>query len=146
VHRVKTINECNGFKVLEYWFSCLENVFRRGSIQWFVKRFYTGTPEYDVNKRCLLFEQVLAKKSAGIFVHRPMNPECPSLSRLKPCRQNGHTSVTFAADSSNTVIAFLSSLWCGVGGGGGLGWGVFVFPGGGLGGGLIISRRQVCRG
>jgi ribose transport system substrate-binding protein len=58
---------------VEYWFPVYE-MFKQAGQQLGVKTVYTGTPEYDVNKQLAVFEQILAKKPAGIFLH-PMNPD-----------------------------------------------------------------------
>ncbi len=56
---------------VEYWFPVYE-MMKQAAQSMGCKTVYTGTPEYDVNKQLASFEQVLAKKPAGILLH-PMN-------------------------------------------------------------------------
>ncbi len=69
---------------------------------------YTGTPEYDVNKQLAVFEQILAKKPAGIFLH-PMNPD-PFIEPINRAYEMGIPVVTFAADSPNSKrVSYITS-------------------------------------
>ena len=58
---------------VEYWFPVYE-MFKQAGQQLGVKTVYIGTPEYDVNKHVAVYEQVLAKNPAGIFI-APINPD-----------------------------------------------------------------------
>lgn len=81
---------------VEYWFPVYE-MFKQCAQQLGVKSVYTGTPEYDVNKQIAVFEQILAKKPAGIFVH-PMNADA-FIAPINKAIDSGVPVVTFAADS-----------------------------------------------
>lgn len=81
---------------VEYWFPVYE-MFKQCAWQLGVKSVYTGTPEYDVNKQIAVFEQILAKKPAGIFVH-PMNADA-FIAPINKAIDSGVPVVTFAADS-----------------------------------------------
>jgi ribose transport system substrate-binding protein len=87
---------------IEYWPPVYE-MFKQCGRQLGVKTVYTGTPEYDVNKEITVFNQVLAKKPAGIFVH-PMNADA-FIEPINRATAMGIPVVTFAADSpkSNRV-------------------------------------------
>lgn len=84
---------------VEYWFPVYE-MFKQCAWELGVKSVYTGTPEYDVNKEIAVFEQVLAKKPAGIFVH-PMNADA-FVQPIDKAIDSGVPVVTFAADSPNS--------------------------------------------
>ncbi len=81
---------------VEYWFPVYEMMKQAGQ-QLGVKTVYTGTPEYDVNKQLAVFEQILAKKPAGILLH-PMNSD-PFIEPINRAAEMGIPVVTFAADS-----------------------------------------------
>lgn len=83
----------------EYWAPVYE-MFKEAGKQLGVKTAYAGTPEYDVNKEIAVFNQVLAKKPAGIFVH-PMNPDA-FVEPINRAVEMGIPVVTFAADSPNS--------------------------------------------
>jgi len=92
---------------VEYWFPVYE-MFKQAGQQLGVKTVYTGTPEYDVNKQLAVFEQILAKKPAGIFLH-PMNPD-PFIEPINRAYEMGIPVVTFAADSPNSKrISYITS-------------------------------------
>lgn len=92
---------------VEYWFPVYE-MFKAAAQSMGCKTVYTGTPEYDVNKQLSTFEQVLAKKPAGIFVH-PMNPD-PFIEPINRAAKMGIPTVTFAADSPNSDrVSFITS-------------------------------------
>lgn len=81
---------------VEYWFPVYE-MFKQCAWQLGVKSVYTGTPEYDVNKQIAVFEQILVKKPAGIYVH-PMNADA-FIAPIDKAIDSGVGIVTFAADS-----------------------------------------------
>ncbi|GAK55177.1 putative ABC transporter periplasmic sugar-binding protein [Candidatus Vecturithrix granuli] len=81
---------------VEYWFPVYE-MFKQAGQQLGVKTVYTGTPEYDVNKQIAVFDQILAKKPAGILLH-PMNSD-PFIEPINRAAEMGIPVVTFAADS-----------------------------------------------
>ncbi len=54
---------------VEYW-SPVYEMFKQAGKLLGVKTVFTGTPEYDLNKELAVFEQVLAKKPAGILFIR----------------------------------------------------------------------------
>ena len=54
---------------VEYWFPVYE-MMKQAAQSMGCKTVYTGTPEYDVNKQLASFEQILAKKPAGILLHQ----------------------------------------------------------------------------
>lgn len=81
---------------VEYWPPVYETFKQAGDLLG-VKTVFTGTPEYDVNKELAVFEQVLAKKPAGIFVH-PMNADA-FIEPINRAVEMGIPVVTFAADS-----------------------------------------------
>jgi ribose transport system substrate-binding protein len=92
---------------VEYWFPVYE-MFKQAGHQLGVKTVYTGTPEYDVNKQLAVFEQILAKKPAGIFLH-PMNPD-PFIEPINRAYEMGIPVVTFAADSPNSKrVSYITS-------------------------------------
>jgi len=92
---------------VEYWFPVYE-MFKQAGRQLGVKTVYTGTPEYDVNKQLAAFEQILAKKPAGIFLH-PMNPD-PFIEPINRAYEMGIPVVTFAADSPNSKrVSYITS-------------------------------------
>ncbi|MRI35144.1 transporter [Endozoicomonas sp. OPT23] len=92
---------------VEYWFPVYE-MFKQAAQQMGCKTVYTGTPEYDVNKQLTTFEQILAKKPAGILLH-PMNPD-PFIEPINRAAEMGIPVVTFAADSPNSKRAsFITS-------------------------------------
>jgi len=81
---------------VEYWVPVYE-MFKQAGRQLGVKTVYTGTPEYDVNKEIAVFNQIVAKKPAGIIVH-PMNPDA-FIEPINRAIEQGIAVVTFAADS-----------------------------------------------
>ncbi len=81
---------------VEYWFPVYE-MFKQCGQQLGVKTVYTGTPEYDVTQQIATFEQCLAKKPAGIFVH-PMNADA-FIEPINKAIDSGVAIATFAADS-----------------------------------------------
>ena len=92
---------------VEYWFPVYE-MFKQAGQQLGVDTVYTGTPEYDVNKQLAVFEQILAKKPAGIFLH-PMNPD-PFIEPINRAYEMGIPVVTFAADSPNSKrVSYITS-------------------------------------
>jgi ribose transport system substrate-binding protein len=92
---------------VEYWFPVYE-MFKQSGQQLGVKTVYTGTPEYDVNKQLAVFEQILAKNPAGIFLH-PMNPD-PFIEPINRAYEMGIPVVTFAADSPNSKrVSYITS-------------------------------------
>jgi ribose transport system substrate-binding protein len=92
---------------VEYWFPVYE-MFKQAGQQLGVKTVYTGTPEYDVNKQLAVFEQILAKNPAGIFLH-PMNPD-PFIEPINRAYEMGIPVVTFAADSPNSKrVSYITS-------------------------------------
>jgi ribose transport system substrate-binding protein len=92
---------------VEYWFPVYE-MFKQAGQQLGVKTVYTGTPEYDVNKQLAVFEQILAKRPAGIFLH-PMNPD-PFIEPINRAYEMGIPVVTFAADSPNSKrVSYITS-------------------------------------
>lgn len=84
---------------IEYWPPVYE-MFKQAGKELGVKTVYTGTPEYDINKEVSVFEQVVAKKPAGIFVH-PMNADA-FVDPINKAVEAGIPVVTFAADSPNS--------------------------------------------
>ncbi|WP_104402297.1 substrate-binding domain-containing protein [Vibrio penaeicida] len=84
---------------VEYWFPVYEMMKQAGK-KLGVKTVYTGTPEYDVNKQLASFEQILARKPAGILL-APINPD-PFVEPIKRAREMGIPVVTFGADSPNS--------------------------------------------
>ena len=92
---------------VEYWFPVYEMMKQAGQ-QLGVKTVYTGTPEYDLNKQLAVFEQILAKKPAGIFLH-PMNPDA-FIEPINRAAEMGIPVVTFAADSPNSKrVSYITS-------------------------------------
>lgn len=92
---------------VEYWFPVYE-MFKQAAEQMGCKTVYTGTPEYDINKQLSSFEQILARKPAGIFLH-PMNPD-PFIEPINRAAEMGIPVVTFAADSPNSErVSFITS-------------------------------------
>ncbi|WP_119270070.1 substrate-binding domain-containing protein [Taklimakanibacter deserti] len=92
---------------VEYWFPVYE-MFKQAAHSMGCKTAYTGTPEYDVNKQIASFDQVLAKKPAGILVH-PMNSD-PFIEPINRAIDSGVPVVTFAADSPNSKrISYVTS-------------------------------------
>ena len=92
---------------VEYWFPVYEMMKQAGQ-QLGVKTVYTGTPEYDLNKQLAVFEQILAKKPAGIFLH-PMNPDA-FIEPINRAAKMGIPVVTFAADSPNSKrVSYITS-------------------------------------
>lgn len=92
---------------VEYWFPVYE-MFKQAGRQLGVKTKYVGTPEYDINKHLSVFEQVLARKPAGIFV-APMNPD-PFIEPINRAYEMGIPVVTFASDSPNSKrVSFITS-------------------------------------
>ena len=92
---------------VEYWFPVYE-MFKQAGQQLGVKTKYLGTPEYDVNKHLAVFEQVLARKPAGIFI-APINPD-PFIEPINRAYDMGVPVVTFAADSPNSKrVSYITS-------------------------------------
>lgn len=81
---------------IEYWPPVYE-MFKQAGRELGVKTVYTGSPEYDINKEVAVFEQVVAKNPAGIFVH-PMNADA-FVDPINKAVEAGIPVVTFAADS-----------------------------------------------
>jgi ribose transport system substrate-binding protein len=84
---------------VEYWFPVYE-MFKQAGQQLGVKTKYLGTPEYDVNRHLAVFEQVLARKPAGIFL-APINSD-PFIEPINRAFEMGVPVVTFASDSPNS--------------------------------------------
>jgi ribose transport system substrate-binding protein len=92
---------------VEYWFPVYEMMKQAGQ-QLNVDTVYAGTPEYDVSKQLAVFEQVLAKKPAGILM-APMNPD-PFIEPINRAAAMGIPVVTFGADSPNSMrTAYVTS-------------------------------------
>lgn len=92
---------------VEYWFPVYE-MFKQAAHQLGCKTVYGGTPAYDVNQQLASFEQILAQKPAGIFLH-PMNPD-PFIEPINRAAEAGIPVVTFAADSPNSKrVAYITS-------------------------------------
>ncbi|BAE73459.1 putative sugar ABC transporter periplasmic component [Sodalis glossinidius str. 'morsitans'] len=92
---------------VEYWFPVYE-MFKQASHQLGCKTVYGGTPAYYVNQQLSSFEQVLAQKLAGIFLH-PINPD-PFIEPINRAAEMGIPVVTFAADSPNSKrVAYVTS-------------------------------------
>ncbi len=92
---------------VEYWFPVYEMMKEAGQ-QLGVDTVYTGTPEYDINKQLAVFEQILAKKPAGILLH-PMNPDA-FIEPINRAAEMGIPVVTFAADSPNSDrVSYITS-------------------------------------
>lgn len=92
---------------VEYWFPVYE-MFKQAAQSLGCKTAYTGTPEYDVTKQIASFDQILAKKPAGILVH-PMNSD-PFIEPINRAVASGVPVVTFAADSPNSKrISYVTS-------------------------------------
>ncbi len=81
---------------VEYWFPVYE-MFKQCGQQLGVKTVYGGTPEYDVNLQIASFEQMLAMRPAGIYVH-PMNADA-FIEPINKAIDSGVAIATFAADS-----------------------------------------------
>lgn len=81
---------------VEYWFPVYE-MFKQCAWQLGVKPVYTGTPEYDVNKQIAVFEQLLVKKPAGIYLS-PMNADA-FVAPINKAIDGGVPVVTMASDS-----------------------------------------------
>ncbi|KAJ54736.1 transporter [Actibacterium mucosum KCTC 23349] len=92
---------------VEYWFPVYE-MFKQAAQQFGCETEYTGTPAYDITQQLASFEQVLAKKPAGIMVH-PMNSD-PFIEPINRAVDGGIPVVTFAADSPNSKrISYITS-------------------------------------
>ncbi len=92
---------------VEYWFPVYE-MFKQAGQQLGVKTKYLGTPEYDVNKHLEVFEQVLARKPAGIFI-APINSDA-FIEPINRAYEMGVPVVTFAADSPNSKrVSYITS-------------------------------------
>lgn len=92
---------------VEYWFPVYE-MFKQAAQQFGCETEYTGTPAYDINQQLASFEQVLAKKPAGVMVH-PMNSD-PFIEPINRAVDSGIPVVTFAADSPNSKrISYITS-------------------------------------
>ena len=92
---------------VEYWFPVYE-MFKQAGQQLGVKTVYIGTPEYDVNKHVAVYEQVLAKNPAGIFI-APINPD-PFIDPINRAYEMGIPTVTFASDSPNSKrVSYITS-------------------------------------
>ncbi len=81
---------------VEYWFAVYE-MFKQCGQQLGVKTVYGGTPEYDATQQVATFEQALAKKPAGIYVH-PVNADA-FIEPINKAIDSGVPVATFAADS-----------------------------------------------
>lgn len=84
---------------VEYWFPVYE-MFKAAAQSMGCKTVYTGTPVYEVDKQLASFEQVLARKPAGILLH-PMQAD-PFIEPINRAVASGVPVVTFAADSPNS--------------------------------------------
>jgi ribose transport system substrate-binding protein len=92
---------------IEYFKSCYVG-FEDAGKKLGVKTVYTGTPEYDVNKQVTAFEQVVAKKPAGIAV-ACINPDALREPINKAIEQ-GVKVVTYDADSPDSNrLAFIAT-------------------------------------
>jgi ribose transport system substrate-binding protein len=92
---------------VEYWFPVYE-MMKQAAGQMGCDVVYTGTPEYDINKQLSSFEQILARKPAGILLH-PMYPD-PFVEPINRAAEMGIPVVTFAADSPNSKrVSFITS-------------------------------------
>lgn len=90
-----------------YWKSCYKG-FEDAAKQFGVKSVYGGTTEYDVNQAVTAFEQICAKKPAGIAV------SCMDADAYEPvinkAMDDGVNIVTFDSDSPNSKrITFLGT-------------------------------------
>lgn len=90
-----------------YWKSCYKG-FEDAAKQFGVKSVYGGTTEYDVNQAVTAFEQICAKKPAGIAV------SCMDADAYEPiinkAMEDGVNIVTFDSDSPNSKrITFLGT-------------------------------------
>ncbi len=92
---------------VEYWVPVYE-MFKQAGAQLNVKTIYTGTPEYDLNKQLTVFEQVLAKKPAGIALC-PMNGDA-FVEPIQRAIDMGVSIITFATHSENSnEFAYITS-------------------------------------
>jgi ribose transport system substrate-binding protein len=90
-----------------YWKNCYKG-FEDAAKQFGVKSVYGGTTEYDVNQAVTAFEQICAKKPAGIAV------SCMDADAYEPvinkAMADGVNIVTFDSDSPNSNrITFLGT-------------------------------------
>ncbi|GAB4070888.1 substrate-binding domain-containing protein [Ancylobacter sonchi] len=92
---------------IEYWQPVFE-MFKQAAEQLGCKAEYTGTPEYDVTKQLMSFEQILPRQPKGILLH-PMNAD-PFIEPIQRAHEAGIPVVTFAADSPNSArVAYVTS-------------------------------------
>jgi len=92
---------------VEYWKPVYE-MFKQAGAQLNVKTIYTGTPEYDLNKQLAVFEQVLAKKPAGIALC-PMNGDA-FVEPIQRALDMGVKIINFATTGENSnELAYITS-------------------------------------
>jgi len=84
---------------VEYWFPVYAAFKEMGNLLG-VKTFYTGTPEYDVNKSLEVFEQILARNPKGILTC-PITPESFK-EAIDRAVDQGVAIITYATDSPDS--------------------------------------------
>lgn len=84
---------------LEYWKSCIQGFKDAGKL-YGVKTVYTGGLQYDVNQEITAFQDIIAKRPAGIAV-TCMNPDAFK-APIQEAIKAGIPVVTFDADSPDS--------------------------------------------
>ncbi len=88
-----------------YWVGCYEGMEAAAEL-YGVKTVYTGTAEYDVNKQVTAFDQVAAKKPAGIAI-TAINPDA-FIVPINKAMDSGIPVVAFDSDSPDSkALSFL---------------------------------------
>lgn len=92
---------------VEYWVPVYE-MFKQAGVQLNVKTMHAGPIEYDLNKQIAVFEQVLAKKPAGIALC-PMNGDA-FVEPIQRAIDMGVAIITFATHGENSnEFAYITS-------------------------------------
>jgi ribose transport system substrate-binding protein len=102
----QTYYMCTFVSGVEYWVAAFEG-FKDAAKQMGVKAVYQGTTEYDGPKQVTAFEQILAKKPAGIALS-PVD-DAAFVEPVKAAMGGGVPVVTFASDTSTAKVGFVTS-------------------------------------
>ena len=91
---------------VEYWVAAFEG-FKDCAKQLGVKAVYSGTPEYDLNKQMTVFDQVVAKKPAGIALSPVDQAGCSE--GVKAAMGKGIPVVNFASNTDAAPVGYVTS-------------------------------------
>jgi ribose transport system substrate-binding protein len=102
----QTYYMCTFVSGVEYWVAAFEG-FKDAAKQMGVKAVYQGTTEYDAPKQVTAFEQIMAKKPAGIALS-PVD-DAAFVEPVNNAMAAKIPVVTFASDTSAAKVGFVTS-------------------------------------